>query len=96
MTGLSFILGTLTGVTIALFITGATRTNKENELYMEGYNAGKADKLGYEIDVLKAKHSKCVHELTDEFLSEAEHAIAFYTGRAEAYKECMELLEGKQ
>ena len=93
---IGFILGTLAGVTIALFITGATRTNKENELYMEGYNAGKADKLEYEIDVLKARHVKCVHELTDDFLAEAEHAIAFYTGRAEAYRECVELLEGKR
>ena len=91
MTGLSFILGTLAGVTIALFITGATRTNKENELYMEGYNAGKADKLEYEIDILKARHVKCVHEMTE--MNASEHAVAFYTGRAEAYKECVELLE---
>ena len=91
MTGLSFILGALAGTTIALFITGATRTSKENELYMEGYNAGKADKLEYEIDVLKARHVKCVHEMTE--MNASEHAMAFYTGRAEAYKECVELLE---
>ena len=96
MTGLSFVLGTLAGVSAALFIAGATRTSKENEIYMEGYNAGKADRLEYEIDILKARHCKCVHELTDDFLSEAEHAIAFYTGRAEAYRECVELLEGKK
>ena len=96
MTGLSFILGTLTGVTIALFIAGTTRTNKENELYMEGYNAGKADKLEYEIDVLKTRHSKYTYELMKDFTSEEGLKIAFYTGKGEAYRECVELLEGKK
>ena len=88
--------GVITGCVLWIFFYEAFKTSKENELYMEGYNAGKADKLEYEIDVLRARHSKCVHELTEEFLAEAEHAIAFYTGRAEAYRECVELLEGKQ
>ena len=97
MTGLSFILGILTGVTIALFITGATRTNKENELYMEGYNAGKADKLEYEIDILKARHGKYAYELMKDFTSEEGLKIAFCTGKGEAYRECVELLEtGKE
>lgn len=52
MTGLSFILGVLIGSTAALLIAGATQTSRENEMYMEGFNAGKADKLEYEISVI--------------------------------------------
>lgn len=90
MTG--FILGIFAGVTIALFITGATQTNKENELYMEGYNAGKADKLEYEIGILKARYSKHVYEMS-KFSPEEEIAAVFYQGKAETYRECIEHLE---
>jgi len=96
MTGLSFILGTLAGVSAALFITGATRTSKENEIYMEGYNAGKADKLEYEISVIKAR-AKESWEHRKENLELGCRVVAFgLRGKAEAFEECAELLEGKK
>lgn len=37
---LCFAAGLLIGMVILLFIIGASKTSKEHEIYMEGYNAG--------------------------------------------------------
>lgn len=93
MTGLLFILGALAGVATVLFIAGATRTSKENELYMEGYNAGKADKLEYEISVIRTR-AKESWEHRKENLELGRIVIAFgFKEKAEAFEECAKLLE---
>lgn len=37
---LCFAAGLLIGMVVLLFIIGASKTSKEHEIYMEGYNAG--------------------------------------------------------
>ena len=41
---IGFIIGVLVGTIVALFIVGATRVSRENEIYMEGYLEGKKEK----------------------------------------------------
>ena len=47
---ISFIIGGVVGVTIALFIAGASRSNHDNYIYMEGYCAGIKSVRGEEHD----------------------------------------------
>lgn len=35
-----FVCGALTGMSFILFLVGATKTEKEHEIFMEGYNEG--------------------------------------------------------
>ena len=47
---ISFFIGGVVGITIALFIAGAIRSNHDNEVYMEGYCAGIKSVRGEEND----------------------------------------------
>jgi len=56
---LCFTAGLLIGMVVLLFIMGATKTNHEHEIYMEGYNAGfisgKCEGIDEAIDIINSK-----------------------------------------
>lgn len=45
---LGFFIGGLVFSTTLLFIVGATRTERDNEVYMEGFNAGYEGRRGHD------------------------------------------------
>ena len=93
---LAFLLGAFTGSVTAFFIAGATQANKENEYYMEGFNAGKADKLDYELGKIKGLAKDSAELLVAQTSKGEELSMAFFAGRCEAFSECKKLLEGKE
>lgn len=89
---LGFFIGASIGATIGLFVAGATRTNKENEIYMEGFNAGKADKLENEIRLLEAeKHKSAQAEIKYTGISDESRLIS--VGEFWAYHMAIEILK---
>ena len=45
MFGIGLIIGAIGGAVAVSFMIGASRTNHENEIYMEGYLAGQVEAL---------------------------------------------------
>lgn len=43
---MDFLFGVIAGIIVLAFFIGATKNNRENEIYMEGFLAGKEDKNG--------------------------------------------------
>lgn len=41
---MDFWIGVLAGIVVLAFFMGATKNNKEDEIYMEGFLAGKEDR----------------------------------------------------